>query len=517
MPFFWLTTALLPLVTAAAVASTESVDLELSVRVPSSASPPVSRDFQSFSIEFSSWVDYAGNISHPNEFTNTMFANLRAFNGDVPQIIRIGGNTQDHVTYDPQQKQDIINYWDYSYNSDQPRNSTIGPAFWETFTASKGTKFIFGLNFYKNDSYYLENLHGQVEQSLRQIPADRLHLFELGNENDYGALSGFRPPTWTQQDWVNEWISRTTHIQTPGNHLRFYAPSCCCFNITTPYSFFSPWTIWNKTFNYDRDGWINEVSQHGYISGTSLNPTLQGTLMNHTSVKINCSLHVDLNTMHTAAGRTYTIGETNSVSGQGSHGVSDVFGSAMFIVDYELYLASKGISRMHLHQGTSYRYAAWLPIVVNGTGPTVKPPYYGHIFISKFIGSSRNTRINNIDLNSDYYSAYAAYENGKLDRIAILNFHAWDPSDSTSVRPQVKFDLGSIKGYSYATVELMTAPGATADTNITVAGISYDYEKAQGRPVKVGSDIAEIIKPQNGHRFTVNVGHSQAVIVNFHH
>ena len=96
-----------------------------------------------------------------------------------------------------------------------------------------------------------------------------------------------------------------------------------------------------------------------YISGTGLNPTLQGsyvdlsnyrdstltalvgTLMNHTSVKINCSLHEELNTFHRQAGRKYTIGETNSVSGQGSHGVSDVFGSALFIVDYELYLASK--------------------------------------------------------------------------------------------------------------------------------------------------------------------------------
>jgi hypothetical protein len=104
-----------------------------------------------------------------------------------------------------------------------------------------------------------------VEQSLHQIPADRLHLFELGNENDYGAKSGFRPANWTQEDWVEEWIYRTTHIQTADDSLRFFAPSCCCFNISTPYSFFSPWTIWNKTFEYDRDGWIEEVSQHGSV------------------------------------------------------------------------------------------------------------------------------------------------------------------------------------------------------------------------------------------------------------
>lgn len=170
---------------------------------------------------------------------------------------------RDHVTYFPDQKEQIINFWDPSYNSDQPRNTSIGPTFWEAFTAIQGTKYIFGLNFYKNDSTYLDNLRGEVAQSLLQIPPERLHLFEIGNENDYGGLSGFRPPTWTQKDWVDEWVDRSQNIQTPAKSLRFYAPSTCCFNITTPYSFFSPWTIWNSTFDYDRDGWISEVSQHG--------------------------------------------------------------------------------------------------------------------------------------------------------------------------------------------------------------------------------------------------------------
>lgn len=178
---------------------------------------------------------------------------------------------------------------------------------------------------------------------------------------------------------------------------------------------------------------------------------------------------------------------------------------------------------MHLHQGTSYRYAAWLPIVVNGTGPTVKPPYYGHIFVSRFIGDSSHTQINNIDLDSDYYSAYAAYEHGKLCRLALLNLHAWDPPNSNitiysngeTTRPNVTFDLGVIEGVSSATVELMTAPGATSDTDITVAGISYDYDKDEGRPVRVDADIAAVILPPRGKPFIVDVGYSQAVIINF--
>jgi hypothetical protein len=174
-------------------------------------------------------------------------------------------NNRDHTTYIPDQEEGIINNWDYTYNSDQPRNSTIGPAFWESYNVITGTQYIPGLNFYKNDSDSLRNLQGEAQESLKYIPAERLHLLEIGNENDYGAKSGFRPVNWTQEDYVEEWISRSRNIQTSDKSLRFFAPSFCCFNITTDYSFFSPWTVWNSTFGYDRDGWIEEVSQHGYF------------------------------------------------------------------------------------------------------------------------------------------------------------------------------------------------------------------------------------------------------------
>lgn len=62
--------------------------------------------------------------------------------------------------------------------------------------------------------------------------------------------------------------------------------------------------------------------------------------MNHTSVVLNGTVHQSLLALNRAAGRVYTLGETNSVSGQGAFGVSNVFGSALFIVDYELYYAS---------------------------------------------------------------------------------------------------------------------------------------------------------------------------------
>lgn len=78
----------------ASVAGLGAVTVPVDAVRPSGASPIISRDFQAFSIEFAFFVDFTGNKSHPNKFTNNLLANLRAFNGDVPQVIRVGGNTQ---------------------------------------------------------------------------------------------------------------------------------------------------------------------------------------------------------------------------------------------------------------------------------------------------------------------------------------------------------------------------------------------------------------------------------------
>lgn len=176
---------------------------------------------------------------------------------------------------------------------------------------------------------------------------------------------------------------------------------------------------------------------------------------------------------------------------------------------------------MHMHQGTAYRYGAWMPISQNGTGPSTNPPYYGHIMVSKFIGSNPNTRINNIDLHSDFYSAYAAYEDGRLARVVLLNLHEWNPptsdQDETLKAPSTTFTLSTgQRGIKYVTVELMTAPGALSETNITVAGLSYDYNLAEGKPVRVAKQYESVLRPDKKREISVRLRYSQAVLLTFY-
>lgn len=232
--------------------------------------------------------------------------------------------------------------------------------------------------------------------------------------------------------------------------------------------------------------------------------------MNHTEVIKSLTPHVELNTFHRENGRIYTMGETNSISGDGSHGVSDVFGSALWLVDYALYAASQNITRIHFHQGTGYRYASWLPVYHDGIGPLVKPPYYGNIFVAKFLGTS-GTRVENVNLSSEYNSAYAAFRNDRLHKLALIDFHEWDPS-SNPARPITDFVIPA-HSFKSATIEYLTAPGATYNTSISVADYSYDYNLAHGKPVRV-ENKSVTVTPLKG-VFTIPLAYSEAALVRF--
>lgn len=55
-------------------------------------------------------------------------------------------------------------------------------------------------------------------------------------------------------------------------------------------------------------------------------------------------------------GLQYVLGETNSYSCHGAPGVSNTAGAALWALDYILYAAQIGISRVHFHDGIGYKY-----------------------------------------------------------------------------------------------------------------------------------------------------------------
>jgi hypothetical protein len=67
--------------------------ITLSATPPVGASAPIGPAFVSFSVEWASFPDFAGNLSHPNIYSSNLLGNIAAYQGVMPYI-RVGGVTQ---------------------------------------------------------------------------------------------------------------------------------------------------------------------------------------------------------------------------------------------------------------------------------------------------------------------------------------------------------------------------------------------------------------------------------------
>lgn len=87
---------------------------------------------------------------------------------------------------------------------------------------------------------------------------------------------------------------------------------------------------------------------------------------------------------------TYVLGETNSISCQGRDGVSNVFGAALWYLDYTLFIAANisAVGGMYFHMGSPYRYSLWAPYdgAANNSA-LVRPVFYGAWVLATAIGN----------------------------------------------------------------------------------------------------------------------------------
>jgi hypothetical protein len=248
--------------------------------------------------------------------------------------------------------------------------------------------------------------------------------------------------------------------------------------------------------------------------------------MNHTSTVKSVAKILPVRDNLTYTGIPFILGEMNSLYNEGAPGLSNAFGAALWGVDFNLWCASQGIKRTHMHQGTDYRYAAWQPVHTDKTTIGTKPPYYGSIAVAAMLGdlTRHSVQISNLPLESELESAYAAYEDGTLERIAVLNMRQYNytVNGTSSIpnpvpRPSQTYTFDIQSGVSKVGVQRLAANGSDAITGITWDGWSYNWELKQGKPVRLGNvTIGEQVKVKKG-SVSVEVPDSSVVILNLHH
>jgi hypothetical protein len=247
--------------------------------------------------------------------------------------------------------------------------------------------------------------------------------------------------------------------------------------------------------------------------------------MNHMSTVNSVSPHITSMTALANYSIPYILGETNSLFNGGALGLSNTFGAALWGVDFNLWCASQGIRRTHMHQGTNSPYQSWQPIETNDTTMGTKAPYYGNIAVAAIMGNlvENSVIIANLPLQNTYEAAYAAYVNSNLARVAIINMREYNYTinSASSIpnlvpRPLLSYYFAVPAHYDdRVRVQRLLANGSDAITGITWDGYSYNYELNQGKPVRLMNvTTGEIAHVKNG-VVHVTVPDSSVSVLNF--
>jgi len=260
-------------------------------------------------------------------------------------------------------------------------------------------------------------------------------------------------------------------------------------------------------------------------SATGAGVTLQGTLMNHQHTTSSVAAQVKELDDLAYTGIPYILGEANSLYKEGRAGLSNTFGAALWGVDFNLWCASVGIRRVHMHQGTSYRYASWQPIQATKEVIGTKPPYYGNVAVAAMLGNLviGDVQILNIELDSTTEAAYAAYVDEKLARILVINMNEYnytvDGQPNAALNPVKRpsktysFSLDQTSGT--AQIQRLLANGSDAISGITWDGYSYNYELDNGNPVRLENVTVGETAEISGGLVSVSVPDSSVAMLSF--
>ena len=210
--------------------------ITISSTPPTHANRPLEH-FLSYSIELSSFVDYAGNLSQPNSYSDNLLQNIAAYAGSKP-LVRVGGATQDLTTFNLSQKTAVKQYFNPK-NPDFPANQTIGPAFFESYQTWPGVRFSHGFNLADTSTEDRQAVLDSVPYACRTLRG-KLNAWELGNEPDLYTSPAIYPipprsSGYTEAQYVSEWLQFSRKIReqmqkscpdlAKDDQFKFLAPS----------------------------------------------------------------------------------------------------------------------------------------------------------------------------------------------------------------------------------------------------------------------------------------------------
>jgi len=346
-----------------------------------------------------------------------------------PGLLRIGGGTSDEVYWSE-------NMYTGSTTADSLTTSDIDRL--SAFSKAIGWQVLFGLNLGSNDAASASNEALYVNNSL----GDNLYAFQSGNEPDVFNY-GMRPPTYNYSGYQVEWETYLSAVRNAVPQAPFAGPDVA-YN-----------TDWITAFAGNESKNVKLLDGHYYLTGPATDPSITYQTILAYSTKLPNYL-LSLKNASAQYNLPYRITESNNIYGGGKKGVSDVFASALWALDFMWTVAENNGVGINFHGGDGLHYS---PVLVQNGVLVASPEYYAMLAFK--YGSTGGTIIPASISNPDYCSAYAC---AKADGTYTFTLINKDEKNNYS------FNIQLNKTASVIQVARLTAPSVTATTGTTFAG-----------------------------------------------
>ncbi len=382
-------------------------------------------------------------------------------------MIRVGGNSSDEYTW-----------------SGQPRSAKTGKDTLTTtdvdrfaaFAHATGWPVLFGLNLGENNPGLAASEAVYVSGDL----GSSLWAFQIGNEPDLFHDNGIRTSSYTYDAYQAQWKAYNDAVKAGLKSVLFAGPDVADSR------------AWIDSFGTNEGASVRMVDGHYYRTGPASSPSITY----HTLLALDANLGSYLQTLQSAAATHqlgYRVSECNSVYDGGKSGVSNVFASALWALDFMWTVAEHQGLGINFHGGLTNAYS---PIIQSGSSWLAQPAYYAMLaFKEGGQGSLIPVSLSGTNLNA---TAYASIQS-QTEYLTLIN------KDSTDIA----FTVAPGKQSQSVSVMRLIAPSYSSLADSVQwcnSQVGADGSFTPGSPEQYGG----------GSSFIVNVRAGSAAIVIIH-
>jgi hypothetical protein len=428
----------------------------VSVSAPADDGTPIPPGFVGLSLEFKAVRVYTGpDAAAVNPVLLQLIRNLTP--GQRPSL-RIGGNSTDRT------------WWPVPGVA-RPAgiNYTLSPSWLQTtgeLARDLHARMILGVNLAIDNP----GLAGAEARALvAGIGPASVAAFEIGNEPDvYGQLPRYRPAG-----------RRAVRARRRPYNLSVYTRGFSSVRRALPSVPVAGPSLggprWLSRFILTEPR-IGLVTFHRYPMscyarpGSAKYPTLTNLLNATASTGLAATVAPFISMAH-ARGEPFRVDELNSVSCAGKRGVSDTFGSALWVLDTLFAMAHVGVDGVNIHTLPGARYQLFsFTRGADGWRGTVYPEYYGLLMFAQ--AAPAGSRLVPVTGSvGPHVTVWATRSPSQIVRVVVIN-KGTSAAHVALVRP------AGTSGT--ARLERLLASGAAATSGITLGGETFGSETSTG-------------------------------------